>query len=308
MLPRKLVKAGPSSHTIALPKEWVEKNKLRKGDVVYVDSLGDQELRITTTLHNQQQKTDRESILDITGKTIDSIQRLLTSAYVNNYNTIILTGEDIEKKTADIRMIVQDFVALEITDQSSKRITIKDLLNPREVSVEKTIRRMDMIVRSLFEDLKTPTPKGLHFQDRDINRLYFLLLRTLKSSLRSQEIAKELALLPVQSLVLWQIATQLENIADALTHIAQLIHNLKPKEKTVEEIISHVGTLFTEVMAAYYQGEAAKADLLAKKRHELENQLCTLPGMSKEFGEILQETRTMITHVCTIAKIVIDKE
>ena len=30
MLTRKLVKAGPSSHTIALPKEWIEKNYSRE--------------------------------------------------------------------------------------------------------------------------------------------------------------------------------------------------------------------------------------------------------------------------------------
>src|SRR3989344_9286340 len=120
MLTRKLVKAGPSSHTIALPKEWIEKNSLKKGDVVYV-SHKDDELRILARIGDQQNKIERETIIDVSQKGLDSVQRLLTSAYLNNFSTIVLTGEDIDKKMAEIRTIVADFVALEITDKSSKR-------------------------------------------------------------------------------------------------------------------------------------------------------------------------------------------
>ncbi len=32
---RKLVKSGAASHTLSLPKDWLEKNKLKKGSLLY---------------------------------------------------------------------------------------------------------------------------------------------------------------------------------------------------------------------------------------------------------------------------------
>ncbi|MBI4148655.1 phosphate uptake regulator PhoU [Candidatus Woesearchaeota archaeon] len=306
MLTRKLVKAGPSSHTIALPKEWIEKNKLKKGDVVYVSDVSDGELRIACTLGDEKAKVDREITIDASGKSPDSVQRLLTSAYLNNYSTVILAGDDLDKRAPDIRRMVGDFVAFEITDQSSKRIVVKDLLNPTEVSVEKTLRRMDMIVRSMFDDLLSKPKKELHFQDKDVNRLYFLMLRALKSALRSEDVAKQLLLTPVHVLTVWQTATQIENLADSLTRLAVLMKSSKSRE--IEDVLKVVGELFADVMSSYYQGEHEKADLLAKKRLDVEARLTSLQGNSKELGESCQEMRSMATNVCTIAKIVVDKE
>lgn len=307
MLTRKLVKAGPSSHTIALPKDWIERNKLKKGDVVYISPVNDDELRVEAKLGDQKNKVERETTIDISQKSMDSVQRLLTSAYLNNFGTIIISGEDVDKKMADIRQIVGDFVALEITDQSSKRVVIKDLLNPSEVSVDKTLRRMDMIVRSMFDDLLSKPKQELHFQDKDVNRLYFLMLRALKSALRSEEVAKQLQINAVSVLAVWQTSTCIENMSDALTRIAMLMRSLKTRDKALEQVVRNIGNLFADVMGAYYQSDSAKADVFAKKRLELEAQLDGVEG-SREVGEIIQETRTMITLVCTVAKIVIDKD
>ncbi len=308
MLTRKLVKAGPSSHTIALPKEWIEANKLKKGDVVYLSQVSNDELRIAAKIGDLKGKMDTETTIDISGKSTDSIQRLLTSAYLNNFSAVFLVGDDVEKKTQEIRQMVNYFVAFEITEQTQKRIVVKDLLNPSEVSVDKTLRRMDMIVRSMFEDLLAKPKQELHFQDNDVNRLYFLMLRALKSALRSEDIAKQLQLNPVAVLTVWQVVTQIENLSDSLTRVAVLTKSLKSKEKSVEDVIRSVGTFFADVMAAYYQGEHEKADALTKKRLELEARLNELQGTSKEFGEISQEIKTMLTHVCTIARITVDKE
>lgn len=307
VLTRKLVKAGPSSHTVALPKEWVEKNKLQKGDVVYVSFVSDNELRISTQVAGKGSVAE-EVVIDVTNKSRDSLQRLITSAYLNNCGTMLLSGDEVEKRLPDIREIVQDFVALEITDQGPRKVVIKDLLNPSEVSVEKTLRRMDMIVRSMFDDVLSKPKQGLHFQDRDVNRLYFLMLRALKNALRSEEVAKQLKLTPTEVLAVWQTTMHIENLADSLTRIAPLMLNLKGKEKEVDAVVRSLGGLFADVMASYYQSEVEKADLLAKKRLELEARIAELNGVSREFGEVAQEARSMITSVCNIARVVIDKK
>ena len=45
---RKLVKAGSASHTVSLPKSWLEKNMLKKGDTIFIIEKSDSELTINT--------------------------------------------------------------------------------------------------------------------------------------------------------------------------------------------------------------------------------------------------------------------
>ena len=43
---RRLVKSGAASHTISLPKNWLDKNKLNKGDILYINEKSDRELTL----------------------------------------------------------------------------------------------------------------------------------------------------------------------------------------------------------------------------------------------------------------------
>src|SRR3989344_5388441 len=111
---RRLVKAGPSSHTIALPKEWIEKHNLKKGDAIHLRELSETELAIAPKEQKDLPTIAREKLIEIDNKKIDTIQREITAAYLNNYNLITLVGDSISQKAKAIREIVHNFVALEI--------------------------------------------------------------------------------------------------------------------------------------------------------------------------------------------------
>jgi len=131
---RRLVKAGQASHTISLPKEWLDRHKLKKGDLVYLYEKGDKELMIMPENKADEQVPQKELTIPVDNKELSTIQREITSAYINNYNTIVLTGSSMTEKTKDIRKMLHDFVALEVADQTSNTIIAKDLLNLKEIS------------------------------------------------------------------------------------------------------------------------------------------------------------------------------
>ena len=177
---RRLVKAGQASHTISLPKEWLDKNNLKKGDTVYIKEKSDRELIVTPEGKEIVSKS-KDIVINTSNKALDIIQREITAAYINNYNSITIVGRDLDEKSKDVRRMLHDFVALEIAEQTSDKIIAKDLLNWKEISIDKTIRRMDIIIRSIFEDtIKSLKGKNLHesihFRDFDVNRLYFFFL------------------------------------------------------------------------------------------------------------------------------------
>src|SRR5574342_314514 len=199
MIIRRLVKAGQASHTISLPKEWLDRHKLKKGDLVYLYEKTDKELVITPESKADEEVPQKEITIPIDNKELSTIQREITSAYINNYNTIVLNGQSITRQTKDIRKMLHDFVALEVADQTANSIIAKDLLNLKEISIDKTIRRMDMLVRSMIQDSiaaleNAELAQSVQVRDYEVNRAYFLLMRLLKSSLANKKIADGVAL------------------------------------------------------------------------------------------------------------------
>ena len=86
---RKLVKAGIASFTVSLPKEWIEKNKLKKGDSVYIVEKSANELLLSTEMKEQPKELNEITIVT-ENKDLETIRREITSAYVNNCNNIII--------------------------------------------------------------------------------------------------------------------------------------------------------------------------------------------------------------------------
>lgn len=302
---RRLVKAGQASHTVSLPKDWLSKNNLQKGDMVYIHPKSDTELIISTKTdtHTPEKK---EITINIEGKDIDTVQRDITSAYLNNYNIITLIGENITSKTKAIRKILHDFVALEISEQTAMRIVAKDLLNLQEISLSKTINRMDLIIRTMIDDtIQTFDGKKLQesirFRDYDVNRLYFLASRLLKGSLKNNELAKQLDLDRGEILSQWYLVVNLENLADYIKNISEI--SKTKKDKKIKEIVLAAQQNYIDIMRARHNNDKALADSVIKRRKEIFIQCNKLEN--PEMNSIIRSITTIINN---IAKIIIDKE
>lgn len=285
VLVRKLVRAGPSSYTVSLPKDWIAKNKLEKGSSVYVMNRSDHELIITPHLGASAAPERSEITITVDGKPQDSIHREITAAYVNNAGTITLVGKEIEKKSDELRRFLHDFVALEIAEQSTKRIVAKDLLNLSEVGVEHTLRRMDMIVRSMLSDLAECKRKEVQVRDYDMNRLYFLLMRLTRASLKDKSMAEQLKIDSTQTLGYAILAQHLESVADAAKALAeQSASQLKKAGKDVQELRKH----FEIAMAAWFvtPKDKVKADKVARDVAKLTPAAEALRTMAQEIGAI----------------------
>lgn len=308
---RRLVKAGQTSHTVSLPKEWLEKNKLKKGDAIYLKEKSDKELIITTEGKEEAAK-QKEIVIETTNKALDHIQREITAAYINNYNTITIVGKDIDEKGKEIRRMLHDFVALEIAEQTSDRIVAKDLLNWKEISIDKTIRRMDIIIRSIFEDtIKSLTSKNLHesiyFRDFDVNRLYFLMFRILKGALTDINIASSFNVSNADILNDWYFVLNLENVADNLKNVCKLFLELKENElKELDESYKLLQTNYLDALKAYYDRDKDLAQKVASKREIILNQCEELK--KKNISLITPHIKELETFISNIARIVIDRE
>lgn len=306
MIIRRLVKAGQASHTISLPKDWLDKHKLSKGDLVYLYEKGEKELIITPESKTEEAPPAKEITIQVDGKEMGTIAREITSAYINNYNTITLIGQTIPKKTKDIRKTLHDFVALEVADQSATSIVAKDLLSLKEISIEKTIRRMDMIVRSMIQDSiatldDAELAPSVAMRDDEVNRAYFLLMRLLKSSLSNRQIAEYFQLSNDKVLSYYYLTVNLEDFADCAKQLVEYLPKEKKKDK-VKAIFKRVEKSYLDAMKAYFTKDKKLADNVALERVQLLDDAAQLPAGTAELF------RTMVTLTNNVAKIVIDEE
>jgi phosphate uptake regulator len=291
MEPRKLVKAGTSSTVVSLPKGWIKQKGLSFGDVVYVSQLNDGSIRITSD-ETKIELPETEVTIEIGKKDITEIKREITSAYLKNYNTIHVTGE-LSKVQMEIRKLIHDFVAFEITEQTSSRITSKDLLNRSEVSVEKTIRRMDMTVRSMLLDLfKEP----ISVRDHDVNRMYFLLNKLLKHAVTDHTVAKQINVEPSEILLAWDTSTALESIADDAVALSKT-----KKSKAAMETHEKLRKQYEQAVGAYFTDKKNDAQEVLNKRTETLEELKKLPAGQKELFT------SLLNGINSIARVALDR-
>ena len=309
---RRLVKAGQASHTVSLPKEWLEKNKLGKGATLYIHEKSDHELVITPHLPGEAVTGGHKAItIPVDGKALDTVQREITAAYVNNCKTIDLVGESIAQHAKEIRRMLHDFVALEVAEQTATKISAKDMLDLQEISVDKSIKRMDIIVRTMLQDTASTAngkdlSESVHVRDYDVNRLYFLLTRLLKSALGNPALAAQFELSSNSVLDNWMLVHQLEQLADTVKALCKECAGLEAKQrKNVVSALLALEQDYLDAMKAVHDHDTKLADAVARRRTERQ---AAASALSDALPAIGYGCSTISSSLSEIARLVIDKE
>src|SRR3989344_3432259 len=174
---RKIIKFGKSSYVVSLPTDWVKRNKLEKGDSLFINENLNNEL-VFNPRPFEGRAGKKQITIHIDGKDKSRIKREIVSAYLNNYN-IIKTEGDTAKYGGYVRDAIKNLMALEI--------------------VEEIIRKIDTITKSMMLDVKTIDGKGdsenLMQRDEQINRLVYLIMRTMRFTLDNPGMANKKNLL-----------------------------------------------------------------------------------------------------------------
>src|SRR3989338_7121880 len=98
---RKLISFGKNSFVVSLPKAWVIQNKMKKGDLVYLEENGPS----LVLSHKDQDKNNEESekVILVDGKSFPWLGREVCSAYILNYRRIVLKGKEIKSKVKELQ-------------------------------------------------------------------------------------------------------------------------------------------------------------------------------------------------------------
>lgn len=310
---RKIIEFGKSSFVLSIPKSWITRNDLGKGDSVCVD-VKPRELIISPKTSDPAE--DRKIIIYTKKKSMDLIRTEIFSAYLTNYDTLEIVSEDGLVKPVEIKNIIQNLAGMEILVQTHEKILTKYLLNTDEISIETLMRRTDIITRSMMDDMMGCSDdkvyKDIFQRDHDVNRLTFLAYRTIRKALLHPQLMTHWKTNEVQLLADWEIAMRIEKIADQCKRIARHLCLVKQTPKMKKDLLVLFETTkrsYLDVMKAYYTGNkelAFRVETSAKDRlRKCDNYLKRHHDF--ETAHIIDNLEAMVSSVRHISRSIISK-
>jgi phosphate uptake regulator len=244
---RKVQKTGGSSYIVSLPKVWIDKHGIQKNDTLGILSQPDGNLLITPQIDNEKAIKTKEILVD-DYKDRNFLFRVLIGAYIMGFSRIVIkSGRKFEPLIRDtIINFTQIAIGPEIVEESNNLIVIKDLLNPKEMPFEKTLKRMYILVQGMHEDSVNALEKrNLELaeevikRDNDVDRLHWLIGRQSHIILRDIILCQRMGVTLEQASHYQQMSRFLERIGDHASKIAKNVILLKQHEidlKLKEEI------------------------------------------------------------------------
>ncbi|ADI74607.1 phosphate uptake regulator, PhoU [Methanohalobium evestigatum Z-7303] len=228
---RKVQQTGGSTYIISLPKKWAEKVRIKSGSQVFLQQHPDGTLVIDPVSESSPvQKKER----DITGKMGEVLTRDIIAAYLAGFDIIELKSKRIlaEQKNV-IRDVCYKLIGPEIIEETSKSVIIQDLLNPNEVSIKKSVKRMFLISNSMHKDairaLKTKDSDlamDVIHRDDEVDRLFLLISKQFRAVLRGAQLPDTAETSIDEYHDFRMTASPLERIADHARKIAKVAYNM----------------------------------------------------------------------------------
>ena len=309
---RKIIKFGKSSYVISLPNEWVKKNKLEKGDTIYCEN--DKKDELTLKVNNNEEEKNAKIVINTKGKDDERIEREIISAYINDYSTIEVIGGIIEVN--QIEEIVHNLIGLDIIEQTSSTIIIKNFLELKDISIKDSMRRLDTTVRSILIDSKECISGNMSYEeiyrrDFNVNKTRILIFKLLRHPAMISKIEKEFEKEEINILDLFFLNFNLELIADEATRIAKHSNTAKlskEERNNVRKIFEYIEASYLEVMKGFYKRDKEFAHKAASEKYKIIDACRELleKTTNKYTVQIVENLKGMERGVRDITRLVID--
>lgn len=313
---RKLISFGKSSFVISLPKSWVSAHKLHKGDLIYLDET-DPDLILSA--NKDKNSGDREITITVEGKSLRRIQREIISAYIKNFKTINLTGKDLKDRAKGIQDTIHNLMALEVLEQTSTRIVAKDFLDMTNISIFNLIRKIDVILRAMIDDCEKmfleDNYENINHRDNDVNRLSFLLFRTVEFGLENSSFMfKKHKLRSRDLLGIWWFVFNLEAIGDDIKRISRYMRNIDLDQKQKDRLLALIAEIkicYLKMLKGFHNREVNLAhEILENKERMLRDgeEFYNQNKKVENIGLLIGTLRSIVNNIHNLGRVIYQHE
>lgn len=305
---RKIMSLGKSSLVISLPKQWVQLNNLKHGDVVSVAVNRDRSLIIYPTLKGGEEESTITLQVNY-GEDAASITRKIIACYLNGYSYIKLISEkffSVQQQKA-IRNIAQ-MLYLRILEADTREVQMATLIDESKASIEVAVSRIHKIsssmVKDAFEALKrqdASLARSVYTLDDEVDHFTFFLLRLLRMAASNSFLANQLSLEAVDCLDYQTLIHRIEQIADQASGIAQHIIMFEGRHKSISDLLlERMASAGYDALSLYEKGVNAFFEKDVKLANEVLEQQIKIEKLDMEIASLafVEEKDTQVICAC----------
>jgi phosphate uptake regulator len=276
---RKVQRTPTGTFFVCLPRSWADQHGLEKGKLVELDETGDGKLLIDP-MYNAEQLPKIATL-----QAGPYLQREIVGRYLLGFDIIRIEAK--ERIDFDVRNSVKatvgSLIGLEIVEETHSQIVLQCLLEPSGFPPEKILRRNYAIVAGMhrdalasFIDGDLQLAKSVTARDDESNRLYFLLVRILRTIIQNPGLSEKLGITSIDCLDYRLAASLIEAMGDAGVQVAAetiSLDGIKPSE-ALRKLLAGLQTLCYEAheqaLKAFVDKDIALAESVRSMRERIE--------------------------------------
>ncbi|MBO8179643.1 MAG: phosphate uptake regulator PhoU [Archaeoglobus sp.] len=282
---RKVYFSGKSSLILTLPKKWAILNGIEPGSEVLLN-VGKN--FITIYPKNPGLKVKRVEI-DAKDVKHEALLRRIISHYLAGVDSLKIRVYNEEQRGA-ISRASEILMGVEIVEDTGKEVILEIFLDNSRLRPEGIIRRMGNTCVGMVSDFCSALRRydryicnSIIFREREVDRLYFLLLRQLKQANLHADIATQLDI-PIEAIQEYRtVVRAMERVSD---HAANMALNLIELGKPIKYLCDFVDIdleMLRTAMVAFLENELELAEVVLEEFDDIQD------IERKYYSRILQE-------------------
>ena len=265
---RKLISFGKTSFVMSIPKAWVQKNNLKKGNLISVEEK--QGNLILSSQANAKGAIEKIE-LNVTNLS-PMIKRIIASLYKGGYDEMDIIFSTSEELKQIQEVIKETCIGFEIVEQGKKMLKARKISDTIYEEFDPVMRRTFLFLKSMASEsldaIKTQDMdaiKNVILADNNVNKFTDFCRRVInkKSDLKFRKVPP-----------LYYILEELEKIGDEYKDLCK--YYLKCPIKLSKEILKfyeEVNEYFNNLYDLFYKFDTKKIKILGDKKQELDKEI-----------------------------------
>ena len=273
---RKVQRTPTGTFFVCLPRSWADQHGLKKGNLLELGETGDGKLLVDPKYNAEP--LPKLAVLEAGSY----LPREIVGSYLLGFDIIRIEAKgriDFDVRNS-VKATVCSLIGLEIVEETHSQIVLQCLLEPSGFPPEKILRRNYAIVAGMhrdalgsFIDGDLQLAKSVTARDDESNRLYFLLVRILRTIIQNPGLSGKLGVSPIDCLGYRLAASLIESIGDASVQVASKTMELAgvtPSEELRQLLVSLQSTCYEaheQALKAFVNKDVALAESV-RSMHE----------------------------------------
>jgi phosphate uptake regulator len=307
---RKVQITGGSTYIVSLPPDWIKSNQIKKGSSITMENSKDSLILYPS----EKKKKEIVKELTLTGNLSDDIlPRTLLAFYISGFDVLVVKSEGYISQ--EIKGIIKRFsrlvMGVEIVEESSKAITLQNVLDSESFPLSTALRRMIMNVQLMIADtiraldsLELDLIENIISRDDDVDRYHFYIMKEI--SIGRYE-GNDATFNLIFSRILERVADHAVNICTTLKDTTEITQK---KKKELNEYLSYSNQIFEKATLSFMGADLKTLNEIVNYKESVtlkKGDLMKLKYNDVTYSGIVEEISRIGLYSTDIAEITMDR-